>query len=197
VNHVFDLKHDRLAALPEGVEIAKALDGFGPIDSAASFNRYCRAACRLWRERFPEGRGETSPHFAELVSHIAQGCDAVIQTGWGGVVITRHEHPHVEKYLVVRQLGYLALETHELKDERLEVEEGAGLILWRQPNEEALTVEALRPGAEFHLKPGMAHCLIGTENLLIFERSIDPKGMDQDLIFIYEPDVEEVAPNEK
>lgn len=38
-----------------------------------------------------------------------------------------------------------------------------------------------------HLKPGMEHCLIGTENLLVFERSIDPKGMDQDLIFIYEP----------
>ena len=34
----------------------------------------------------------------------------------------------------------------------------------------------------------MEHCLIGTENLLVFERSIDPKGMDQDLVFIYEPD---------
>jgi hypothetical protein len=34
----------------------------------------------------------------------------------------------------------------------------------------------------------MEHCLIGTENLLVFERSTDPKGMDQDLVFIYEPD---------
>jgi len=195
MSSVFNLNHDRLTALPQGAEIAGALDACGPIDSPVSFNRYCRAACRLWREKFPQGRGETSPHFAELVSHIAQGCDEVIQTGWGGVVITRHEHPHVEKYLVVRQHGYLALETHELKDERLEVKEGAGLILWRQPNEEALTVEALRPGAEFHLKPGMEHCLIGTENLLVFERSIDPKGMDQDLIFIYEPDGSGDAPS--
>jgi hypothetical protein len=195
MNHIFNLNHDRLAALPRGAEIAEALDAFGPIDSPDSFNRYCRAACRVWRDKFPEGRGGTSPHFAELLSHIAQGADEVIRRGWGGVVITRHEHPDVEKYLVVRQDGYLALEKHELKDERLEVKEGAGMILWRQPNEEVLTVEGLRPDAEFHLKPGMEHCLIGTENLLVFERSIDPKGMDQDLIFIYEPDGSEVAPS--
>jgi hypothetical protein len=34
----------------------------------------------------------------------------------------------------------------------------------------------------------MEHCLIGTENLLVFERSVDPKRMDKDLVFIYEPD---------
>jgi hypothetical protein len=32
----------------------------------------------------------------------------------------------------------------------------------------------------------MEHCIIGVEDVLVFERSIDPKGMDQDLIFIYE-----------
>ena len=119
----------------------------------------------------------------------------MIQTGWGGVVITRHEHPRVEKYLVVRRGGYLALETHEQKDERLEVKEGAGLILWRPPNEASLTVEVVRPTAQFHFEPGMEHCLIGTEDLLVFERSIDPKGMDQDLIFIYEPDALARLPN--
>jgi hypothetical protein len=34
----------------------------------------------------------------------------------------------------------------------------------------------------------MEHCIIGTENLLVFERSVDPKDMDQDLVLIYEPD---------
>jgi hypothetical protein len=77
---------------------------------------------------------------------------------------------------------------HEQKDERLEIREGAGLILWRPPNERSLTVEDLLPGAEFHFQPGMEHCIIGAEDLLAFERSVDPKGMDQDLIFIYEPD---------
>jgi D-lyxose ketol-isomerase len=104
------------------------------------------------------------------------------------VVVTLHEHPQVEKFLVIREGGYLGLEMHEQKDERLEVKEGAGLILWRRPKERALTVEVLRPGGKFHLKPGMEHCLIATEKLLVFERSIDPKGMDQDLIFIYEPE---------
>jgi hypothetical protein len=51
-----------------------------------------------------------------------------------------------------------------------------------------LTVEAPAPGDKFHFQPGMEHCVIGTEDLLIFEHSLDPKGMDLDLIFIYEPD---------
>jgi hypothetical protein len=49
-------------------------------------------------------------------------------------------------------------------------------------------MEAPAPGDKFHFEPGMEHCVIGTEDLLIFEHSLDPKGMDQDLIFIYEPD---------
>jgi mannose-6-phosphate isomerase-like protein (cupin superfamily) len=106
----------------------------------------------------------------------------------GGVVVVLHEHPRVEKYLVIRQSGYLALEMHEQKDEHLEVKEGAGLILSRHASDQPLTVEALAPGDRFHFEPGMEHCLIGTENLLVFERSTDPKGMDQDLVFIYGPD---------
>jgi mannose-6-phosphate isomerase-like protein (cupin superfamily) len=104
------------------------------------------------------------------------------------VIIVLHEHPRVEKYLVIRQGGYLALEMHEQKDEHLVVQEGAGLILSRSAAGQPLTVEALAPGNRFHFEPGMEHCMIGTENLLVFERSVDPKGMDQDLVFIYEPD---------
>src|SRR5438093_610286 len=131
--------------------------------------------------------GETE-QFANLLDRVENTSDNVVRTGWGGVVITLHEHPRVQKYLVVRKGGYLALEMHEQKDERLEVREGAGLILWRPANARSLTVEVLRPGAEFHFQPGIEHCIIGAEDLLVFERSVDPKGMDQDLIFIYEPD---------
>jgi hypothetical protein len=73
----------------------------------------------------------------------------------------------VEKYLVIRK---------------------GGSWLSRRTNKRPLTVEALAPGDRFHFEPGMEHCIIGTENLLVFERSVDPKGMDQDLVFIYEPD---------
>jgi mannose-6-phosphate isomerase-like protein (cupin superfamily) len=99
----------------------------------------------------------------------------------------------VEKFLVIRKGGYLGLEKHEQKDERLEVKEGAGLVLCRRSPNDPLSVELVEPGAQFHFEPGMEHCLIGTENLLVFERSIDPKGMDRDLIFIYEPDAHEAV----
>jgi mannose-6-phosphate isomerase-like protein (cupin superfamily) len=183
----FDLNHATLAAHPHFAELAKKLNTLSPIDSPASFNHYAHEACRLWKTQFPNGIGKTQ-EFDQLVAEVESGGPNIIPTGWGGVVITFHEHPRVEKYLVVRAGGYLALEKHEQKDERLEVREGAGLIWWRQPNDHSLTVEFLRPGDHFHFTPGIEHCLIGTEDLLVFERSTDPKGMDQDLIFIFEPD---------
>jgi hypothetical protein len=185
---LFDLNHDDLAADPRFAEIAAALSDLAPIDSEETFNHYCREACRQWASHFRNRVGETSARFPELLEKIERRGEGVIKTDWGGVVITLHEHPKVEKFLVIREGGYLALERHEQKDERIEVMEGAGLILWRRPNERALTAEPLKPGSEFHFQPGVEHCLIGTENLLVFERSVDPKGMDQDLIFIYEPD---------
>jgi hypothetical protein len=184
----FDLNHDRLAANPKFRALAGDLGTQSRIDSEEAFNRYCRSACLLWREHLGGAPGETSTFFVELLDRIARHDARTIQTPWGGVVITLHEHPKVEKYLVIRQGGYLALEMHEQKDERLEVQEGAGLVLSRRASDQPLAVEALVPGSRFHFEPGMEHCLIGTENLLVFERSVDPKGMDQDLIFIYEPD---------
>jgi mannose-6-phosphate isomerase-like protein (cupin superfamily) len=185
---VFELDHGGIAADPRFGIMVRELSGQSKIDSRASFNRYCRDACRLWDEHFGHGHGKTSSLFADLLRRVERRGDGVIQTPWGGVVITLHEHPRVNKYLVVRKGGYLALETHEEKDECLEVQEGSGLILSRRASDQPLTVQVLEPGDQFHFEPGMEHCLIGTENLLVFERSIDPKGMDQDLVFIYEPD---------
>jgi mannose-6-phosphate isomerase-like protein (cupin superfamily) len=185
---LFELNHQALATNQRFAEIATELSDLSPIDSEESFNLYCREACRVWIDHFRDPVGKTSPRFAELLEQIERRSQNVIKTAWGGVVITLHEHPRVEKFLVIRQGGYLALEMHEEKDEHLEVREGAGLILWRRSDERLLRVEVLKPLSEFHLEPGVEHCLIATENLLVFERSVDPKGMDQDLIFIYEPD---------
>jgi len=185
---VFALDHDALARNPRFADLGAALAEFSPIDSDESFNTYCHTACEIWRDHLRDAVGATTPRFAAMLEQIQRRSSEVIETGWGGVVITLHQHPRVEKFLVVREGGYLALEMHEQKDEHLEVQEGAGLVLWRKPNEQSLTVEILRAGSKYHLAPGMEHCLIGTENLLVFERSTDPKGMDQDLIFIYEPE---------
>lgn len=184
---VFEVNHEKLAADPRFAGIGVALDASSPIDSEETFNDYCREACRVWAGHFRNPVGETSHRFTDLLERVERRSQSVIKTEWGGVVITLHEHPRVEKFLMIRKDRYLALEMHEEKDERLEVIEGAGLILWRRSNEPSLTAEVLKLGAEFHLAPGIEHCLIGTENLLVFERSIDPKGMDKDLIFIYEP----------
>ena len=190
MNASFDLNHRKLAADSRYAAIAGSLSAQARIDSQEAFNHYCRRACLLWRQHFRDGPVGTTALFPELLDRIQRGGDGIIQTPWGGVVITLHQHPRVEKYLVVRQGGYLALEMHEEKDEHLEVQEGAGLILYRNATDEPLTVEALAPGDRFHFAPGMEHCLIGTENLLVFERSVDPKGMDQDLVFIYVPDAD-------
>ena len=189
MNARFDLNHDKLAADPKFAALAGSLSHQSRIDSRDAFNRYCRRACQLWKEHFHgTPLGNTSALFTERLERIDRRDEGTIKTPWGGVAIVLHEPPRVEKYLVIRQGGYLALETHEQKDERLEVQEGAGLILWRRAADQPLAVQALAPGDRFHFEPGMEHCLIGTENLLVFERSVDPKGMDQDLVFIYEPD---------
>lgn len=188
MNVDFELNHDRLAARPGFAAFAADLGRQGRIDSPEAFNRYCREACRWWRERSGVGWTEPSAHFQALLGRIERRAEGTIPTSWGGVVVTLHEHPRVEKYLVIRRGGYLALEKHAEKDEHLEVREGAGVLLSRWAVGEPLRAEALAPGGRFHFEPGMEHCLIGTDNLLVFERSVDPKGMDQDLIFLYEPD---------
>ena len=188
MNASFDLNHDRLAGESKFAPVAGGLNTLSRIDSRDAFNRYCRKACLLWSEHFGDAPVGTTALFSELLDRINRRGEGTIQTPWGGVVIVLHEHPRVEKYLVIRQGGYLALEMHEQKDEHLEVREGAGLILSRRAADQPLTVEALAPGDRFHFEPGMEHCLIGTENLLVFERPVDPKGMDKDLVFIYEPD---------
>lgn len=186
----FDLDYEKLATDARFSAIARDLSVQTRIDSRDSFNHFCREACRVWQQHSEGGLGQTSTLFTQLLARIEQGGEDVIQTSWGGVVITLHQPPHVEKYLAIGEDGYLALETHEQKDEYLEVKEGAGLLLWRASPHQSLTVQALASGDQFHFDPGVEHCLIGTENLLLFEHSTDPKGMDQDLIFIYEPDTE-------
>ena len=188
MNTAFELDHSRLAADSRFADLAARLSVHQRIDSRESFNAYCREACALWKAQFPNETSPPSEKFRALLAQIGNREPLTIHTSWGGVVVTLHEHPRVEKYLVIRQGEYLALEKHAEKDERLEIHEGAGLLFSRQASGGALAVEALAPGGQFHFPPGIEHCIIGTGHLLVFERSTDPKGMDQDLISLYEPD---------
>jgi len=145
VSASFDLNHDRLAGDSKSATIAASLSTQSRIDSRDAFNRYCRKACLLWSERFSHTPVGKSAFFTELLDRIDRRGAGTLQTPWGGVVIVLHEQPRVEKYLAIRQGGYLALEMHEQKDEHLEVREGAGLILSRRAAAQPLTVEAVAP----------------------------------------------------
>lgn len=167
----------------------RALGGF---NSAASFNAWCRAAIDAWQRVFPEGLGSTSL-WGEVIGRIDGGeRDRAgippIKTSWGGVSIVTYEPPHVEKYLAIRAGGYLAFETHERKEEHLRVTEGAGILIYRDARNEPLQLKVLVPGVEASFAPGQEHCIVGTEDLLVYETSEDYKGMDKDLIFIFMPE---------
>src|SRR5215831_8726733 len=97
----FDLNHDRLASDSRFAAIASSLSTQSRIDSRESFNRYCREACRLWNEHFSQAPYDSSQLFAQLLDRVNRREEGTIQTPWGGVVILLHEHPRVEKYLVI------------------------------------------------------------------------------------------------
>ncbi len=187
MNAAFDLDYADLPAGDNGAAFAQALSAHTRIDSAEGFNGFCRTACRLWEQQASHEITPPATQFHTLLEQIAQGGESVIPTAWGGVVITRHETPQVDKFLVVRRGTYLALEKHAQKVEHLEVREGRGLLLFRRTAAPILTVRVIAPGDQFHFAPGTEHCLIGLEPLLVFEQGTDPKGMDQDLIFLYTP----------
>ena len=161
------------------------------LDNPSSFNAFCRDICFRWKEEFPSGLPGISPvtsQFTNLLARISPNDSMTIPTSWGGVVVEKHEHPKVEKWLVVRESGYLALEWHKEKQERMEVREGVGVLLSGSSLRDSnLNIEVLTPGSVVEFKPGEVHCLIGCQNLLVWETSTDPKGMDKDLEFIFMP----------
>ncbi len=181
----FTLNHHPLAAALQRPEMLAGLEALPPFSSQASFNHYCQSACALW-DQWPD-QSLAYPQFPVLLQKIQEGAAHTFGTDWGGVAISRHEPPQVEKHLVIRKGGYLALEKHTQKQEHIRVEEGAGLLIWRKTQDQPLHVELLTTGATYAFSPGIEHCVIATEDLLIFETATDPKGMDQDLIFIYTP----------
>ncbi len=146
-----------------------------------SYLSYCLAVADKMR------RDIEVPAFDLHRKAIAAGGDMVIPTSWGGVHILSYQHPEVEKFLVVDQGCFLAFEKHAEKIETLFGEEGCGVLVYRCEESDQLKAEMIEPGWTRTLRPGQEHTIIALSNLLVRERSIDPKGMDQDLIFIFMP----------
>lgn len=183
----YTVDFSQVAANPRLGRFVDLISGYKGFNSPGSFNCFCQAVIRCWKEAFPQDLGALRDFNSHLQA-IQAGQGQVIKTPWGGVHIVKHHHPLVEKFLVVRRGGYLAFEKHEQKEEQIKVLEGAGILLYREPGAAQLTALALVPGVERSFTPGQEHCVVGTEDLLIFEVSKDHKGMDKDLIFIYTPE---------
>ncbi len=164
--------------------------GITSFNSASSFNVAAKAILAAWKSAFQKNFG-TLDQQPSILAAIDQGRAgpaglAPIKTPWGGVHITTHTPPNIEKYLAIKAGGYLHFETHAEKQEALEVHEGAGVLLYREAPNKPLRMLVLTPGVTAQFSPGQEHSIIGTEDLLVFERSTDPRGMDKDLIFIFE-----------
>ena len=187
-SEVFELDLSSLLGDPETKDFGKCLEALDRISTQEEFNSFCQTACARWEKT---GLSDTEKFESDFqrklqVLDTDPHVDRIIETAWGRVVVTNYVHPEVEKFLVVKEGSYLALEKHREKNESLEVREGVGLLLSRSGSG-PLCARRVAPGDTSSFAPGEEHCLIGLENLLIFERSTDPKGMDQDLIFIFEP----------
>lgn len=150
----------------------------------ASYLSYCSEVADQMRIDLP------TPMFRKHRAVIAAGGDSVIPTSWGGVHVLSYEHPEVEKFLVVDQGRFLAFEKHAEKVETLFGEEGLGVLVYTCEVTGVLRAETIEPGWTRTLQPGQEHTIIALSNLLVRERSTDPRGMDQDLIFIFTPNQE-------
>lgn len=132
----------------------------------------------------------SSPLFDQLMSKIESDSQSdVISTSWGGVVIESlsNNDTEVTKNLVVKQGKYLAFEKHSQKVETLSWKEGLGVLVYRPREGGALRTAEIKEGFSITLAPGQEHTIIARSNLVVWEESTDPLGMDNDLIFIYEP----------
>jgi hypothetical protein len=165
------------------------ISDLGPPDftSQATYVRFCQRAAELWCSKADKNLTPSLEFTRERQAVSSPGQDIIQVPAWGGVHITKHEHPVVEKFLVVGSGKFLAFEKHDEKTETLNHVAGLGLLVFRRADSSTLSVEAVEPGFQITLQPGQEHCLISLENLLVFESGTDPKGMDKDLIFIFEP----------
>lgn len=160
--------------------------------SDGQFNSYCKNITTLGAIGPSAGR-DFDLYRAKISTAKANPDTApkavIFSPPWGGVVVTQHVHPAVEKFLVIDAGKWLAYEWHAEKVETLEVREGFGLLIYTPDpkNLENIETYELIPGVKITLQPEQRHCIIAINDLLVFESSLDPKGMDLDLNFQHTP----------
>lgn len=159
----------------------------GPFSSSAEFNAYCKRLVAEWNAK-SEALAPEVATFERRLRRVENGFEGSIPTGWGGVDVLRYDHPFVEKYLLVKKGYYLSYEMHDEKREDLWVHGGVGVLVSRPKGAPECSVEPFTVGSYAHFSPRDEHCIIALEDLIVFESSEDFRGMDKDLIFLFEPE---------
>ncbi|NBW41726.1 hypothetical protein EBR25_12095 [bacterium] len=156
-----------------------------PFSSQQEYRSFCDSVASI------EHALSEAPLFQKLLGDINSRANdpMIIQTPWGGVFVESLENNNtiVEKNLVVKGGKYLAYEKHEEKIEELTWKEGLGVLIYRPEDETELRTAIIQQGFAIKLRPGQEHAIIAISDLVVWEESLDPKGMDQDLIFLYQP----------
>lgn len=155
------------------------------VDTSAGFNTFCRdliVAMRRINSR--PGHPATFDARMQRVLNIQEN----IRTPWGGVDIVLRKDPEIEKFLIIKGGTWLAYEKHSEKQESLVLSEGMAILLHRRAGADEIDCDILEAGTPRYLAPGEEHCLIAVNDALVFEKSLDFKGMDNDLIFLQSPD---------
>ena len=156
--------------------------------SENEFNALCKNIAVMGAELFPSAT--TSKRFLELLKETQPAeKNKRIPTPWGGVYVISYDETtkDYDKYLIVKGGNWLAFEKHSQKLEKLVVELGIGILLFRDKTDGKISMRDFQEGATVTFQPGEEHCLIAINDLVVRECGVDHKGMDQDLIFIYMP----------
>ena len=180
-----------LAAGAKWAALAALLSSQHPqMANAGEFNALCRQVIREGRPMFETRASTPSARFSDLLAKTAPlEVNKRIPTRWGGVVVTDYNtrSKAYKKYLIVRGGEYLSFEKHNKKTETLLVEEGVGVLLFRDKASGKIAVRGFEKGNSITLRPGDQHCVIALSNLIVHEQGVEPLGMDQDIVVIFKP----------
>ena len=180
-----------IAAGAKWAALAALLSSQHPqLANSGEFNALCQQVIREGRPLLETGASTPTARFSDLLAKTAPPePNKRIPTRWGGVVVTDYNTSSkaYKKYLIVRSGEYLSFEKHNKKTETLLVEEGIGVLLFRDKASGKIAVRGFEKGNSITLRPGDEHCLIALSNLIVHEQGVEPLGMDQDLVFIFKP----------
>jgi len=92
-----------------------------------------------------------------------------VEKPWGHEIIWARTDDYVGKMLFIKQGHKLSLQYHELKEETIYLHSGE--MKFTVDEAGALTVRTLRPGDEYHIRPGVRHRMEAVRDCEVFEAS--------------------------